>query len=121
MTNSVDRDDLTFHIMARRSPTYGGSGTSMLLDVLYFAPPSATITGVDPGEGDAPDLSRTSTEDGRNARSIAILLDRGQTRTVTYTSVLPEGDLGPLSVRYSPTVTDTPVAIDASCAELTGP
>lgn len=121
MTNSVDRDDLTYHIGALRSPRYGGSQTTMLLDVLYFAPPGATISGVDPGEGDAPDLSRTSTEDGRNARSIAILLDRGQTRTVTYTSALPEGDLGPLSVRYTPTVTDTPVTIDASCAELTGP
>jgi hypothetical protein len=118
MTNSVDRDDLTFHILARRSPSYGGSGTSMLLDVLYFAPPGATISGVDPGEGDAPDLARTSTEGGRNAQSIAILLDRGQTRTVSYTSTLPDGPLGPLSMRYSPTVTDTPVAVDASCAQL---
>ena len=121
MTNSVDRDDLTFHILARRSPSYGGAGTSMLLDVLYFAPPGATITGVDPGEGDAPDLTRAGTEDGRSAQSIAILLDRGQTRTVSYTSALPEGDLGPLSVRYSPTVTDTPVTVDASCGELMKP
>ena len=121
MTNSVDRDDLTYHILSLRSPSYGGIGTSMLLDVLYLAPPGATIAGVDPAEGDAADLARTSTEDGRNAQSIAVLLDRGQTRTVTYTSVLPEGPLGPLSVRYSPTVTDTPVTIAASCAELTGP
>jgi hypothetical protein len=121
MTNAVDRDDLTFHILARRSGTYGGAKTSMLLDVLYFAPPGATITGVDPGTGDAPDLARTSTEGGRNAQSIAVLLDRGETRTVSYTSTLPEGDLGPISVRYSPTVTDTPVTIAPSCAELTGP
>ena len=93
----------------------------MLLDVLYFAPPGATITGVDPGEGDAPDLTRAGSEDGRSAQSIAILLDRGQTRTVSYTSALPEGDLGPLSVRYSPTVTDTPVTVDASCGELMKP
>jgi hypothetical protein len=93
----------------------------MLLDVLYFAPPGATITGVDPGEGDAPDLSRASTEDGRTAQSIAILLNRGETRTVSYTSALPAGDLGPLSVRYSPTVTDTPVTVDASCAEIMTP
>ncbi|GAA1665835.1 DUF4012 domain-containing protein [Microbacterium lacus] len=119
MTNSVDRDDLTFHILARRSPTYGGSGTSMLLDVLYFAPPGASITSVSPASGDAEGLDRASTEDGRNAQSIAILLDRGQTRTVSYTSVLPEGPLGPLSVRYSPTVTDTPITIDQGCAALT--
>jgi hypothetical protein len=121
MTNAVDRDDLTFHILARRSGTYGGAKTSMLLDVLYFAPPGASIVGSDPSTGDAPDLARTSTEDGRTAQSIAVLLDKGETRTVSFTSVLPEGELGPLSVRYSPTVTDTPVTIAPSCTELTGP
>lgn len=121
MTNAVDRDDLTFHILARRSPTYGGAKTSMLLDVLYFAPPGASIVGVDPAAGDARDLARTSTEGGRNAQSIAVLLDRGETRTVSYTSQLPEGELGPISVRYSPTVTDTPVTIADSCTQLTGP
>ena len=93
----------------------------MLFDVLYFAPPGATIIGVDPGAGDASELDRTSSEDGRNAQSIAVMVDRGQTRTVTYTSQLPEGELGPISVRYTPTVTDTPVTIAPSCTELTGP
>ena len=121
MTNSVDRDDLTYHILGLRSPRYGGAQTSMLFDVLYFAPPGATITGVDPTTGDAQELARTSVEGGRNAQSIAVLLDKGETRTVSYTSTLPEGELGPISVRYSPTVTDTPVTIAPSCAELTGP
>jgi hypothetical protein len=121
MTNSVDRDDLTYHIGALRSPRYGGLQTTMLLDVLYFAPPGATIIGVDPGAGDADGLDRVSTEDGRNAQSIAVMVDKGQTRTVSYTSQLPEGELGALSVRYSPTVTDTPVTIAPSCAELAGP
>ena len=121
MTNSVDRDDLTYHIGALRSPRYGGSQTTMLMDVLYFAPPGATIIGVDPGAGDAEGLDRLSTEEGRQAQSIAVMVDRGQTRTVSYTSKLPDGELGPISVRYSPTVTDTPVTIAPSCAELTGP
>ncbi len=121
MTNSVDRDDLTYHIGALRSPRYGGSQTTMLMDVLYFAPPGATIIGVDPGSGDADGLDRLSTEEGRQAQSIAVMVDRGQTRTVSYTSALPEGELGPISVRFSPTVTDTPVTIAPSCTELTGP
>ncbi len=121
MSNGVDRDDLTYHIGALRSPRYGGSQTSMLLDVLYFAPPGASIVGVDPAAGDARELDRASSEGGRSAQSIAILLDRGETRTVSYTSHLPEGELGPISVRYSPTVTDTPVTIADSCAQLTGP
>lgn len=121
MTNSVDRDDLTYHIGALRSPRYGGLQTTMLLDVLYFAPPGASIVGVDPGAGDAEGLDRTSTENGRTARSIAVMIDKGQTRTVSYTSALPEGELGPVSVRHSPTVTDTPVTIAPSCEELTAP
>ncbi|WES62918.1 DUF4012 domain-containing protein [Microbacter sp. GSS18] len=120
MTNSVDRDDLTFHILSRRTPTYGGAKTSMLLDIVYVAPPGSSVDRVDPVGGDAPALARTGVEEGRDAESVSILLDRGETQTVSYTSVLPEGDLGPLSVRWTPTVTDTPVAIDGACGELTG-
>ena len=118
IANAVDRDDLTYHILALRSPRYGGAPTTMLFDVLYFAPPGATIMHAD--AGDVPQLARASTEDGRAAQSVAVLVDRGQTRTVSYTSVMPEVPLGPLSVRHSPTVTDTPVNIAESCAFLQG-
>ena len=120
MKNSVDRDDLTYAVGSLRAPTYGAPRTSMLLDVLYFAPPGATIDGVDPARGDVAKLGRSSTEGGRSAQSIAVLVDRGETRTVSYTSTLPEGELGPLSVRYSPTPTTTNVTIAPSCAALTG-
>ena len=120
MTNSVDRDDLTYTIRSLRTPRFGAPQTSMLLDVLYFAPPGATIDGVDPARGDVASLGRTSTEDGRSAQSVAVLVDRGETRTVSYTSTLPQGELGPLSVRYSPTPTSTSVAIAPACAALTG-
>lgn len=119
LTNSVDRDDLNYYIGALRTPRYGGTRSSMLLDVLYFAPPGATITSVDPAVGDARELGRTSTEGGRHAQSIAVLVDRGETRTVSYTSALPDGPLGPVAVRYSPTVTDTPVTVDDLCIDLT--
>ena len=96
MTNSVDRDDLTYHILALRSPRYGGSQTSMLFDVLYFAPPGATIIGVDPGVGRRR-RSRPHQHGGAVAtrRASPCIVDRGQTRTVSYTSALPEGELGP--------------------------
>jgi hypothetical protein len=118
MTNSVDRDDLTYTIRSLRSPTYGAPQTSMLLDVLFFAPPGATIAGVTPA-GDVPALARTSTEGGRAAQSITVILDKGETREVSYTTKLPEGDLGPISVRYAPTIKDTPVTIAPACAALT--
>jgi hypothetical protein len=31
---------------------------------------------------------------------------------------LPEGPLGPLQLRHTPTASDTPVTIDPSCGEL---
>jgi hypothetical protein len=120
MTNSVDRDDLTYTIGSLRAPTYGAPRTSMMLDVLYFAPPGATIDGVDPARGDVARFDRSSTEGGRSAKSVAVFVDKGETRTVSYTSTLPEGELGPLSVRYSPTVTTTAATIAPSCAALTG-
>ncbi len=119
MTNTLDRDDLTTYILSLRTPTYGAPRTSMMLDVLYFAPPGAKVDRVEPASGDVPEFTRASTEGGRNAESIAVLLDRGETRTVSYTSTLPEGDLGPISVRHSPTTTSTDVSIAPACAELT--
>lgn len=120
MANSVDRDDLTYYILSLRAPRYGAPRTSMLLDVLYFAPPGATIDAVEPSRGDIPSLSRASTEGGRTAQSITMVLDRGETLSVSYTSKLPEGDLGPMSVRHTPTTSATPVTISPSCATLTG-
>ena len=64
MTNSVDRDDLTYHIGALRSPRYGGSQTSMLIDVLYFAPPGAPRSSVlIPVRATQMSLDRLSTEE----------------------------------------------------------
>ncbi|WP_251451688.1 DUF4012 domain-containing protein [Microbacterium sp. Marseille-Q6648] len=120
VTNTLDRDDLTFHMLARRSPTYGGSKTTMMLDVLYVAPPGATVDRVEVPGGAVDALARTGIEGGRQAESVTVLVDRGQTRTVSYTSRLPEQDLGAVSVRHTPTVTDTPVSIADSCADVVG-
>lgn len=120
MKNAVDRDDLNYYILSLRAPTYGAAKTSMLMDVLYFAPPGSKVDRVDPSAGDIGIWDRAGTEGGRNAKSIAVVLDRGETRSVSFTSTLPEGDLGPVSVRWSPTVTNTPVTIAPECATLTG-
>ena len=50
-----------------------------------------------------------------------MLLGMGETKSVSFTSTLPEGELGPLAVRYSPTVTKTPVTIADSCDSLFPP
>ena len=120
MTNSVPEIDLSYYTGTLRAGTYGLARDAMIMDVLFFAPPGGAILGSQPGEGDIPEWSRASTEGGRNAASITVFLEQGQTRSVSYTSSVPDGALGPFSARYSPTVTDTPVTIASSCAQLAG-
>ena len=43
---------------------------------------------------------------------------QGETRTLSSTVQLPEGPLGPLQLRHTPTASDTPVTIDPSCDAL---
>lgn len=122
MTNTVPAGaDLSYYTHTLRAGTYGQSGDTMIMDVLFFAPPGGTVLGSDPAAGDIPSWSRASTENGRNAGSITVFLGQGETRSVTFTSSLPDGPLAPFSARFSPTVTDTPVSIASSCTELTGP
>lgn len=119
MTNTISDPNLSEYTLAWRNPNLGLLRTTMLLDVISYAVPGGTITS-NPENGEFADWTRTGSEAGRDGKSITITLPMGETKTVAYTSTLPEGPLGPLEVRYSPTVTQTPVTIDASCDGLFG-
>ena len=117
MSSSVPGSNLSGYTLAWRNPSLGLPRTTMILDVLSYAVPGGTISS-DPEDGDFYSWTRTGSEAGRDGKSITVTIPMGETKTVSYTSTLPEGELGPLQVRYSPTVTSTPVAIDASCDAL---
>lgn len=119
MHNSITDPNLNGYTLAWRNDRVGGfPNTTMALDVVYFAPPGSTITASDPASGDASGWDRAGAERGHEAKSLLIAVPMGESRTVSFTSTIPEGDLGPLSVRFAPTVTDTPVTIDGSCGGL---
>lgn len=120
MTSSVPGPDLNAFTLGGRNWVYHIPSTTMLLDVLGFALPGGTITS-HPNQGDLPFWTRTGVEQGRDARSISVALPMGKTTRVSFTSTVPHGELGPLSVRYSPTVTRTPVSIAGSCNALFPP
>lgn len=120
LTNRVDRADLPHYVGSLRAPRYGASADSMLLDVIAIAPPGADIDSLTPAGGDIPDLTRSGVEVGRVAQSITVVVERGATETITFVSTLPDGELGPLTVRTSPTTGQTPITIDAGCAALAG-
>lgn len=94
---------------------------TMMLDVLFFAPPGGEILSTTPDEGDWWDprfRDRSGSDHGSPAESRTMLLSEGETRTVSYTVQLPDGDLGPLELRHTPGAHDTDVTIDVNCAPL---
>lgn len=118
MHNGITDDITNAYTLGARNPTWGLPRTTMMLDTLFFAPPGATITALDPSDGDIPSLSRSGNENGNTGESRMITVGQNESRTVSYTVQLPGGALGPLDVRHTPTASTTPVNVDASCAPL---
>lgn len=118
MTNSIPNGDFTSYVLGARNGRVGLPRTTMLLDTLYFAPPGGQIIAASPERGDIRAWDRFGVEQGREGRTQTIAVPMGETRTASYTSSLPTEGLGPLSVRYTPTVTETPVTIDVTCVAM---
>ncbi|MHC2999836.1 hypothetical protein OB08_11925 [Microbacterium sp. HJ5] len=120
MTSAVPDTDLSGYTLAWRNPSLDLPRRTMILDVLSVAPPGATITAITPADGDIADWNRDGVEKGHPLASRTMLLPMGESKTVSFTAALPAGELGPLEVRFAPTVTQTPVTIDSSCETIFG-
>jgi hypothetical protein len=118
LTSTVPGSNLSGYTLAWRSKSLGLPRTTMILDVLSVAPPGSTILATSPEKGDMSKWDRSGVEKGHAVASRTILLEKGETKTVSFTSTIPDGELGPVAVRFSPTVTQTPVTIDPSCQAL---
>lgn len=119
--NSITDDIKSGYTLGLRNIERGIDLRTMMLDVLFFAPPGGEILSVEPEEGDWWDprfRDRSGSDHSNPAESRTLLLEKGQTRTVSYTVELPPGDLGPLELRHTPGANDTEVTIDANCAPL---
>jgi len=115
LANSVPSEGLVNYQLGIRNKRYQIPRQDFVLDVMYFAPPGSKITGSDPEYGDAWDGARSGSEDGHEGKVMRIFVGQNETRTVSYTSTIPEGVRGPVSVDTSPTVTTTQVSISNTC------
>ncbi|MCG7418041.1 DUF4012 domain-containing protein [Microbacterium sp. ACRRU] len=118
LTNSIPNSIQSKYTLGFRNGNYGLPRTSMMLDVLFFAPPGGQVLSTDPARSEEPGFDRSGTQDNNTALSRLVVVPQGETRTVSSTVQLPEGPLGPLELRHTPTASDTPVTIDASCDGL---
>lgn len=116
--NGITDDIRSNYTLGYRNWRFGVPRTTMILDVLFFAPPGAQITQVVPVRGDVPRWERSGVEKGNTAVSKTVFVGKGDTEVVSFTVALPSGDLGPLQLRHTPTASSTPVTVDASCTTL---
>ncbi|MDT0141483.1 DUF4012 domain-containing protein [Microbacterium sp. PRC9] len=116
--NAITSDIRSNYTLGWRNGRNGLPRTTMMLDVLFFAPPGAQILQTSPAVGDLPRLDRSGVEKDNTGVSRTVLVPKDETVSVSYTVALPAGDLGPLNLRHTPTANDTAVAIDASCDAL---
>jgi hypothetical protein len=119
--NGITDDIQSEYTLGWRNDNYGLPRTTMMLDVLFFAPPGAQITSTTPARGQVSRWERSGVEKGNTALSKTVFVPKDETVTVSYTVALPQGDLGPLNLRFTPTANETPVTIDASCDALFPP
>ena len=119
--NGITDDIRSEYTLGLRNGTYGIPDTTMMLDVLFFAPPGAQIVQTDPARGEVPRWERSGIEKGNTALSKTVFVAKDETITVAYTVAFPEGELGPLHLRHTPTARSTQVTIDASCDALFPP
>lgn len=79
-------------------------------DLVLYGPVGSTLTSI---SVDGTEVAATAlTYMGRPALRVNVQNAPGITHTVTATFSAPEGEYGPLSVRHTPMVRDTPVTLD---------
>lgn len=120
LTSAVPLAGLNSYVLGERNAANGLPPTSMMLDVLFFAPPGGEVMSTEPSGSDLGGFDRMGAEKGNTAVSRLVVVPAGETRTVASTVRLPDGPLGPLELRYSPTATETAVTVDATCDALFG-
>ncbi|WP_431796136.1 DUF4012 domain-containing protein [Microbacterium enclense] len=118
LTNSIPDGIRSNYTLGARNGNFGLPRTSMMLDVLFFAPPGGQVIATDPAQSEAGGFDRSGSQNGNAAVSRLAVVAQGETRTLSSTVQLPEGPLGPLQLRHTPTASDTPVTIDPSCDAL---
>lgn len=118
MHNSIPGGDLSDYTLGQRNNSWGLPRTTMILDVIGMSLPGGTLTSSDPAAGERDGWDRNAAYNGREARSLLVTLAKDEKKTVSFTSTIPDAASDVLEVRYTPTVTQTPVTVDASCDEL---
>ena len=118
MHNSVPSADLSHYTLGARNGRWGQPRTTMMLDVVGIALPGGKLVGSSPEKGARKDQERSGLYKGREAKSMLINVPMGGSKTVSFTSTVPDDATKPLQVRYSPTVGETPVTIDGSCGSM---
>ncbi|MDZ5146135.1 DUF4012 domain-containing protein [Microbacterium testaceum] len=115
LTSTAPAEGLPAYAQGQRNRRMGLPGSTMLLDVVFFATPGNDITLVNPLTGAVPAWVRSGVDGGRAGHSVTVALAAGQTMTVSAVSTF-DPSMGVDSVRFTPGVSDTPVSFTGGCS-----
>lgn len=118
INNGVPRSDLSGWTLGWRNEGLGLPRTSMILDVVAFAPPGGSVSWVDPTTSDIRGWNREGIEKGHPASSRTVVIPMGESREVTTTFDIPADASSPLELGYTRTASNPEVTVDGSCAAL---
>lgn len=116
--NSIPSAGLNSYTLGARNKNWGYPRTTMFLDVIGMALPGGELASTAPAAGDRSGWDRVGTYNGRQTTSLFITVATDETKKIAFTSTIPADVSKRLQVRYTPTVTTTPVTVDDSCASL---
>ncbi len=121
LSNEIPLSIRSRYTLGARNARFDLPPTTMMIDVLFFAPPGAEILATDPSVGDVGSLDRAGRQNDNSAVSRLIAIPQGATRTVSTTIRLPGVPLGPLALRHSPLTSPTAVTVNGGCDALFAP
>lgn len=116
--NAIPSADVNTYTLGYRNRSWGYPRTTMFLDVIGMALPGGELVGTSPKAGDRDGWDRSGMYKGRQTKSLFVMVAKDETKKVSFTTTVPADAVKPLQVRYTPTVTDTPVTVDDSCGSL---
>lgn len=116
LKSDVPESGLSDYALNIRGPRFGVPRDTIVMDVLFFGPVGGQIVESRPSNGDWSNLVRTGIEQNRPAKTIAVGIPRGESRTVTFTSTVDRASLAtplsPVDVRTTPMLSKTPISIE---------
>ncbi len=114
LINSAPSEGLSPYTLGHRNRSLGLPGSTMLLDVVFFAPSGHDVSSTEPPTGAVGAWDRSGVDGGRAGRSVTVAVPAGGSASVSAVSSYDPA-VGITGVRTTPGIGETPVTLSGTC------